>query len=66
MDTYRSPAKIPPPSRGVERQYDLAEFSRRHGISAVKAKEILERAGNSRESADILAKRSKPTESQSY
>ena len=66
MNSYRSPAKIPPPRRDTERQYDLAEFARRHGISAVKAKDILERAGDSRESADLLAKRSKPTESQSY
>jgi hypothetical protein len=66
MDSKRPPAKIQAPGRSVERQYDLAEFTRRHGISAVKAKEILERAGDSRESADLLAKRSKPAESQSF
>jgi hypothetical protein len=57
---------MPMPGRAVERQYDLADFARKHGISAVKAKEILERAGDSRESADLLAKRSKPAESQPY
>ena len=66
MDSRRPPAKIQPPGRFVERQYDLADFARKHGISAVKAKEILERAGDSRESADLLAKRSKPAESESY
>ena len=66
MDNKRPPAKMQPPGRIVEKQYDLAEFTRRHGISAVKAKEILERAGDSRESADLLAKRSKPSESQTY
>jgi hypothetical protein len=46
--------------RGAEPQYDLADFARKHGIGAVKAQQILDRAGGSREAADLLAKRSKP------
>ena len=52
--------------RGALKQYDLADFARKHGLSAVKAREILEKAGDSRESADLLAKRSKPVESFEY
>jgi hypothetical protein len=54
------------PGRAAPKQYDLADFARKHGLSAVKAREILEKAGDSRESADLLAKRSKPVESFEY
>ena len=49
-----------------EEQYEVAYFARKHGISADKAKEILDRAGRSREKADALAEsqsRSKGPES---
>jgi hypothetical protein len=44
-------------------QYDIAAFCQKHGISAAKARDILEKAGDSRETADVLAKRSKPMSS---
>ena len=44
-------------------QYDIAAFCQKHGISAAKARDILEKAGSSRETADQLAKRSKPMSS---
>ncbi len=44
-------------------QYDIAGFCQKHGISAAKARDILEKAGSSRETADQLAKRSKPISS---
>jgi len=44
-------------------QYDIAMFCQKHGISAAKAKDILDRAGNSRETADLIAKRAKPMSS---
>ena len=44
-------------------QYDIAMFAQKHGISAAKAKDILDRAGDSRETADTIAKRSKPISS---
>ena len=44
-------------------QYDIAAFCQKHGISAAKAKDILDRAGDSRETADLIAKRNKPISS---
>jgi len=44
-------------------QYDIASFAQKHGISAAKARDILEKAGDSRETADLMAKRSKPLSS---
>lgn len=44
-------------------QYDIAAFAQKHGISAAKAKDILDRAGDSRETADLIAKRNKPMSS---
>jgi len=41
-------------------QYDIASFAQKHGISAAKARDILEKAGDSRETADLIAKRAKP------
>lgn len=41
-------------------QYELAEFARRYGLSAVKAKEILDRAGDDRTKADQLAALRRP------
>jgi hypothetical protein len=38
-----------------EEQYELAYFAQKHGISAAEAREILDRAGRSREKADALA-----------
>lgn len=66
MDPRMQRARPQPPGRRTETQYDLADFARKHGLSAVKAREILERAGDSRESADLLAKRSKPVDSLEY
>lgn len=44
-------------------QYDIASFAQKHGISAAKARDILERAGDSRETADLMAKSAKPLSS---
>ena len=66
MDPRMHRATPQPPGRRAETQYDLADFARKHGLSAVKAREILERAGDSRESADLLAKRNKPVDSLEY
>lgn len=44
-------------------QYDIAAFCQKHGISAAKARDILEKAGSSREAADKLAKSAKPMSS---
>lgn len=52
----RMPARQGPP------QYTVAEFARRHGLSAVRAKEILDMAGDSREAADLHAERRRPQE----
>jgi len=38
-----------------EEQYEVAYFAKKHGISTDRAKEILARAGRSREKADALA-----------
>ena len=38
-----------------EEQYEVAYFAKKHGISAEKARNILDRAGRSREKADELA-----------
>ncbi len=50
----------------IQPQYDLASFARRHGLSASKAKEILDRAEGSRERADLLAQRSKAPDSRTF
>jgi hypothetical protein len=64
MDNRRQAARfLAPANQRTERPYEIADFARKHGLSAVKAREILEVAGNSRESADLLANRSKPLES---
>ncbi len=44
-------------------QYDIAAFCQKHGISAAKARDILEKAGSSRDTADKLAKSAKPMSS---
>lgn len=66
MNRDTQTARPPASGRPAAKQYDLADFARKHGLSAVKAREILEKAGDSRESADLLAKRSKPVESFEY
>lgn len=38
-----------------EEQYEVSYFAKKHGITAAKAREILERAGPSRRKADELA-----------
>ncbi len=48
------------PAPKVLPQYDIAMFAQKHGISAAKAKDILDSAGDSRETADLIAKRAKP------
>ena len=42
------------------KQYDLAEFARRYGLTAVKAQEILQLAGSDRDRADQLARLRRP------
>ncbi len=59
MDTGRYAAKVQPPKPQLA-AYSVADFARKHGLSAVRAKEILDRAGPSPEYADLLAERGKP------
>lgn len=44
----------------VEQQYEVGYFAQKHGLSASKARAILEQAGPSRKAADEAAARSKP------
>lgn len=62
MDTGLYTAKASTKSRTADPGYDIADFARKHGLSAVRAKEILDRAGGSREYADLLAQRQKPVD----
>lgn len=39
----------------AEEQYELAYFAKKHKISTERARNILDRAGRSREKADALA-----------
>jgi hypothetical protein len=43
-----------------EEQYEVGYFAQKHGISATKAREIIERAGPSRKAADDAAMQAKP------
>jgi len=66
MNRDRNAGQLQMPTRKTETQYDLTDFARKHGLTAVKAREILDRAGTSRESADLLALRRKPIGSPGY
>ena len=44
----------------AEEQYEVAYFAQKHGLSASKAREILDRAGPNRKAADEAAMRNKP------
>jgi hypothetical protein len=57
---------LAPGSRRPEGQYEIADFARKHGLTAVKASEILALAGNSREAADTIANNRKPLESRGF
>jgi hypothetical protein len=49
---HQTPSKAPMPP-----QYGLAEFTERHKISSARAIEILRRAGDNREEADLAVLR---------
>jgi hypothetical protein len=55
MQDGRDRAKV-----NAEEQYEVAYFAQKHGFSASKAREILERAGPSRKAADAAAMQAKP------
>lgn len=55
MQDGRDRAKV-----NKEEQYEVAYFAQKHGLSASKAREILDEAGPSREAADAAATRNKP------
>jgi hypothetical protein len=55
MQDGRDRAKV-----SSEDQYEVAYFAQKHGLSASKAREILEQAGPNRKAADEAAARSKP------
>jgi hypothetical protein len=52
-------AKMDPKLVASRQQYEVSYFARKHRISAADAREILQRAGRSREKANELAEASK-------
>ena len=55
MQDGRDRAKV-----NAQEPYEVAYFAKKHGLTASEAREILEKAGPSREAADAAAMRSKP------
>ena len=43
-----------------EEQYEVAYFAQKHGLSTTKARDIIKRAGPSRQAADAAAMQAKP------
>jgi hypothetical protein len=67
MDNKKQVGKfLAPGSRKPEGQYEIADFARKHGLTAVKASEIVALAGSSREAADTIANKRKPLESRGF
>jgi hypothetical protein len=52
-------AKMDPKLVSQEQQYEVKYFASKHRISSADAREILQKAGRSREKANELAKASK-------
>jgi hypothetical protein len=55
MQDGRDRAKV-----NSEEPYEVSYFAQKHGLSASKAREILDKAGPSRRVADEMASHSKP------